>query len=310
MRRSAAGPLIALAVAVTGLVTTPATASTRPPRSAGFPVTIQTQDGAVQITHRPNRILSLSPSATQMLYAIGAGDQVVGVDKYSTYPPNAPRTAFTGAESSAEGYLTLHPDLVILAFDSGHLVAQLNTVHVPTLLLAPATTISGAERQITDLGQATGHLGGAAKTRSALNGFLNREVSAAKGRGRGATYFVEIDQTYYSATSKTFIGAMLSRFGMKDIADAASDASSEYPQLSAEYVVKANPDYVFLADTVCCGQTASTFAKRPGFAALSAVRLHHVIGVNDSVASEWGPHSLESFVTIVAAVLAGHRSSG
>jgi iron complex transport system substrate-binding protein len=271
--------------------------------TAAFPVSVTSGDGTVGIAHRPARILSLSPSATEMLYAIGAGRQVVGVDKYSTYPSSAPRTSFTGYETSAEDYLPKHPDLVILAFSTGHLVAQLQKLHIPTLLLPPATTIAEATGQIAELGTATGHAAEAKRTTSGITTDLARVGHAAGTHGRGMTYYIEIDQTYYSATSKTFIGALFSRFKMVNIADAAHHTGSNYPQLSAEYVIKANPDYVFLADTVCCGQSAKTFAKRPGFATLKAVRLGHVIAVNDSVASEWGPHSMEGFVSVIEKTL-------
>ena len=229
--------------------------------TAAFPVSsVQSGDGSVHIAQRPTRILSLSASATEMLYAIGAGKQVVAVDKYSAYPANAPRTSFTGYETSAEDYLPEHPDLVILSFDTTHLVAQLQKLHIPTLLLPPAATIADAESQITELGAATGHAAAAKTAISGINSDVSRVVRSAGDHGRAATYYFEIDQTYYSATSKTFIGALFSRFHMVNIADAASHTGSAYPQLSAEYIVKANPDYVFLADTVCCGQSAKTFA--------------------------------------------------
>jgi len=274
----------------------------RPSAAATFPVSVQSADGTVDIPSRPDRILSLSASATQMLYAIGAGSQVVGVDKYSTYPPNAPRTKFTGYESSAEDYLHLRPDLVIFAFESGTLIQQLRVLHIPALLLPPATAMAGVYGQLQELGKATGHQSGAQKAQSSLASYLSTEAHSVGGAGRGQSYYIEVDPTYYTATSKTFIGAEFSLFGMQDIADAAGHGSA-YPQISAEYILKENPDYVFLADSVCCHQTAATFSGRPGFSVLSAVRLHHVIAVNDSVASQWGPHTIEEFVSILARVL-------
>ncbi|HTW10848.1 MAG TPA: ABC transporter substrate-binding protein [Acidimicrobiales bacterium] len=247
----------------------------------------------------PTRILSLSPSATQMLYSIGAGHDVVGVDKYSTWPPYAPRTKFTGYETSAEDYLYLHPDLVVFAFQS-NVVQQLKLLGVPSLVLPPATGLPGVYAQITELGALTGHRSGARHVNALLAAEVASDVRTADGGGRGESYYVELDPAYYySATSKTFIGAEFSLFGMRDIADAASHGSA-YPALSPEYVLKADPDYVFLADTVCCRQSPATFARRPGFSALRAVKLHHVIGVNDSVASQWGPHTIELFVHLVA----------
>jgi iron complex transport system substrate-binding protein len=274
-----------------------------------FPVSVRSGGETVQVSSRPTRILSLSPSATQMLYAIGAGPQVVGVDKYSSYPPTAPRTQFTGYESDAEDYLSLHPDLVILAFDTNNLVAQLKTLQIPTLLLPPADNLAGAYAQIAELGEATGHRPGAAREVASLKADLARTTASAGNEAAGRTYYIEVDPTLYTATSSTFIGALFGRLGMRDIANGAGHGSS-YPQLSAEYLVKANPDYVFLADTVCCQQTAATFASRPGFGGLRAVRLHHVIPVNDSLASEWGPHSMEAFLQVLVRAVAGKGGGG
>ncbi|MGH8303132.1 MAG: ABC transporter substrate-binding protein [Steroidobacteraceae bacterium] len=167
-------------------------------------------------------------------------------------------------------------------------------VHLPA-----ATTITGAENQTIELGTATGHAKGARASVSALNADLTHAVAAARGRGKDKTYYIEIDPTYYSATSKTFIGAVFPRFGMRDIADAAEKAGSGYPQISAGYVLKEDSEYVFLADTVCCQVNPKNFSARPGFSTLRAVRVGHVFAVNDSVASEWGPHSLESFVSVI-----------
>ena len=271
--------------------------------SPAFPVSVKSGDGTVRIPARPERILSLSPSATQMLYEVGAGSQLVGVDEYSTWPANAPRTKFTGDESSAEDYLYLRPDLVIFAFASGTLVQQLQKLHIPVLVLPPATTIGNVDSQLGELGTATGHQTGAKNLESSFAADIASAVRGAKGKGRGATYYIELDPTnYYTATSGTFIGAEFSLFGMRDIASAAGHGS-QYPQISPEYILKENPDYVFLADTVCCGINSANFARRPGFSVLAAVRLHHVVGLNDSVATQWGPHTMEAFVNLLSRVL-------
>jgi iron complex transport system substrate-binding protein len=244
-----------------------------------------------------------------MLYEIGAGSQVVGVDEYSTWPANAPRTKFSGDETNAEDYLYLKPDLVIFAYPSGTMIQQLQKLKIPVLLLSAATTIANVDSQLAELGTATGHVSGAKNVESSFAADIASAVRTAGGHGRGATYYIELDPTnYYTATSGTFIGAEFSLFGMRDIADAAGHGS-EYPQISPEYILKEDPDYVFLADTVCCGANAETFARRPGFGVLNAVHLHHVIGVNDSVASQWGPHTMETFVSLLARVLRQGASS-
>lgn len=285
-------PALCSAVVCTALVavgTAPASASSTPMAASAR-------------SHLPARVLSLSASATQMLYGIGAGHQVVGVDKYSTYPPGTPLTKFTGYETNAEDYLYLRPDLVIFPFKTD-LVEQLDDLGIPSLVLPPPSNFAGAYAQISQLGTVTGHEAGARALNASLRAYLSASEREAGTAGRGATYYIELDPVYYyTATSKTFIGAEFSLFGMKDIADPAGHGSG-YPAISAEYILKANPDYVFLADTVCCHQTAATFAKRPGFSSLKAVKLHHVIGVNDSVASQWGPHTIEVFVKQIASTL-------
>jgi len=273
-----------------------------PGPSETFPVTVTSGDGKVRIPAKPTRILCLSASATQMLYSIGAGKQVVGVDKYSTWPPGAPRTKFTGYETSAEDYLYLHPDLVIFAFSEGTLIKQLKLLGIPSLLLPPPAGLAGVYAQINELGLATGHELAARHLDASLHAYLAGANKAAAGAGKGRTYYIELSPDYYTAASKTFIGAEFSLFGMKNIADPASHGTA-YPQISAEYLLKAGPDYVFLADTVCCHVTPANFAKRPALSLLEAVKLHHVFGVNDSVASEWGPHTIEEFVGFLARVL-------
>jgi iron complex transport system substrate-binding protein len=270
--------------------------------SASFPVSVTAANGNVTIPARPTRILSLSPTATEMLYAIGAGPQVAGVDKYSTDPPNAPRTRFDGTEG-AESYVPLHPDLVVIWSDStGKLAGQLATLHIPALLLPPATSIDDTYSQLTVLGRATGHVAEAADETASIRDQLDSITRSVGTRAKGVTYYHEVDNTLYTATSKTFIGALYARLGMVNVADPADHGGSGYPQLSAEYLVKADPDYVFLADTVCCHESAATFAARPGFSAMTAVREDHVVGLPDPIASQWGPRVVDFLRDIAAAV--------
>jgi iron complex transport system substrate-binding protein len=271
--------------------TTAAPSTAAPPE---YPVTVAAGNGNITIVARPTRILSLSATATQMLYTIGAGSQVVGVDKYSTDPPTAPRTSFDGTEG-AESYVPLHPDLVIISpFDTTtKLTTQLATLHINALLLPPAKTIDDTYHQFMVLGRATGHAAEAAREDDLVRQQLDAITRSVGDRAKGRTYYHEVDSTLYTATSKTFIGALYARLGMVNIADPADHAGSGYPQLSAEYLVKANPDYVFLADTVCCHETAATFAARPGFSVLAAVRLGHVVLLPDPVAAQWGPRVVD-----------------
>ena len=121
-------------------------------------------------------------------------------------------------------------------------------------------------------------------------------------RAEKLTYYHELDDTYYSVTSSTFIGQLYSLVGLRNIADEAKGAGGGYPQLSAEYIVDADPDLIFLADTKCCEQTAASVAARPGWGEIAAVRNGAVVEVDDSLASRWGPRIVE-FVRAVALAL-------
>ncbi len=125
---------------------------------------------------------------------------------------------------------------------------------------------------------------------------MRKQIAAAVAsvpKGSKLTVYHELDPTYYSPTSKTFIGRVYALLGLRNIADAADKTGSGYPQLSAEYIVSASPDLIVLADTICCGQTAATVAKRAGWGTIAAVKSGNVVGVSDDIASRWGPRVVE-----------------
>lgn len=126
------------------------------------------------------------------------------------------------------------------------------------------------------------------------------------------TYYYEIaTDPYYSVTSSTFVGSLLSLLGMKSIADAASGAAAAggYPSLSAEFILKANPDYIILADTGSTGggQDAATVRARPGWSVLTAVKDTHIIPLNPDIASRWGPRIADLLRDVVAGMKSGSQ---
>jgi len=265
--------------------------------SATFPVTIAAANGSVLVPERPQRIVSLSPTGTEMLYAIGAGEQVVAVDDQSSYPPDAPKTKLSGFQPNAEAVAQREPDLVVLSDDVNEIVKSLQVLKIPTLQQPAATTLDDSYKQIEQLGAATGHVGEAASLVASMSTKIDRLARPAPERT--LTYYHELDQKLFSVTSKTFIGQVYELAGLRNIADAAEGADAGYPQLSAEYVVQADPDVIFLADTKCCGQTAEKVAQRPGWNQISAVRTGAVVELDDDVASRWGPRIVELLETVV-----------
>jgi iron complex transport system substrate-binding protein len=278
-------PLLALAALV--LPAAGAAAATAPPPSA-FPVTVKAANGPVTIARRPSRIISLSPSATEDLFAVGAGKQVIAVDSYSTSPAQAPRTKLSGFKPNVEAIAGYRPDLVVVSNDVQDIVAQLEKLNIPVLVEPAAADLNGVYAEIEQLGQATGHPGKARRVVRTLRRQVSAIVRSVPRPSKPLTVYHELDQTYYSATSRTFIGQMYTLLGIQNIADKAG-GTSDYPKLSAEYIVASNPDLIVLADTVCCGQTRASVAARPGWSTIAAVRTGEVVPVNDSIASQWGP---------------------
>lgn len=268
---------------------------------AVFPVTVTGANGSVAIAARPTKIVSLSPTATEMLFAIGAGAQVSAVDDQSNYPAGVPTSKLSGFQPNVEAIVGAAPDLVVASNDPGSLVAGLGAAKVAVLLLPAAKTLDDTYGQIGQLGAATGHKAGADRLVKSMKVRMAKAVAAVGDKGKGLTYYHELDNTLYSATSKTFIGALYSSLGLVNIADQAPPGS-DYPQLSAEFIVKADPDVVFLADTKCCKQSAATLKARPGFDKLKAVASGNVVELDDDIASRWGPRVVDLLEKVAAAV--------
>ena len=269
--------------------------------AATYPVTV----GDVTLESQPMRIVSLSPTATEMLYAVGAGSQVVAVDEYSNYPQEAVDlgTKLSGYEPNIEAISEFTPDLVIASYDPGSLVQQLGEIGVPVYLADAVTSIDAAYEQIENIGLLTGHAAEATALTESMRAQIEEAVAGVRLRAEPLSYYHELDNTLYSVTSNTFIGSVYSLFGMRNIADNV-EAGNDYPQLSAEVIVSADPDLIFLADTKCCGETAETVAAREGWGSLKAVTNGNVIELDDDIPSRWGPRIVDFVLAIRDAVAA------
>jgi iron complex transport system substrate-binding protein len=300
------------ALAALALVVVPAIAAcsggavgsgtTGPAGGGGFPVEV----GGTLIPAAPQRIVSASASHTEILYALGAGARVMATDQFSNYPEAAQATAKLDAFNLAvESVAAFAPDLVILSFDPGDVRAGLAALNIPTLLFAPPATLDDVYDQIAALGEATGLNGEAVALAGSMEAEVSRIVSAVSPGGDAITYYFELDPTLYTLTSGTFVGGLLDLLGLENIADPADSDGAGYPQLSAEFVIASDPDFIFLADTQCCGQSAATLAARPGWDSLAALARGRVVGLDDDIASRWGPRLVNLLEVVAAAVRGG-----
>lgn len=270
-----------------------------------YPVTIESDGGTWTIESAPERIVSLSPTATEILFAVGAGDQVVAADAFSNYPPEAPTTELSGFDPNIEAITAFEPDLVVIANDANDLVAGLTALEIPVLLSpAPADIESGYD-EMAILGLASGHVDTTAEVIEQLR--LELEQAFADAPQTPVRVYHELDETYFSASSNGFIGDVYANFGVENIADEADTDGSGFPQLSEEYIVEADPQLIIITDQVT--YSPDDVAARPGWEQISAIEGGNVVVVEADVASRWGPR-LPQFVTAVAGALSSVEPVG
>jgi cobalamin transport system substrate-binding protein len=299
MRRISSSVIAVAAALALTLTACGKSADQAPPApGAAFPVTV----GGVTLTQKPTHIVSLSATATEMLFAIDAGSQVTAVDETSNFPANAPKTNLSSFKPNAEAIAAKQPDLVVLSDDLDHIVDQLKTLKIPVYVAPAAKTLDDSYAQIADLGKLTGHPQEASALAQQMRDDIGKLVKDAPKRATPLKFYYELDDTYYSVTSKSFIGSLFASVGLVNIADGSGTADNAYPQLSAENIVKANPDLIFLADTKCCGQSLATVGQRAGWGNLAAVKGGQVIALDDDIASRWGPRVVDLMRAITTAV--------
>ncbi|MDK1291902.1 MAG: ABC transporter substrate-binding protein [Actinomycetota bacterium] len=279
------------------------TTATTTPVDDGFPVTIAAPNGTVTIESRPERIVSISPTSTEVLFAVGAGAQVVAVDSLSNYPPNAPVTDLVAFTPNIEAIASYDPDLVFISFDPGEVAAGLEAIGIPVIVHEPAVSVDDAYAQWEQVGAATGQIAEAAAVVAETSLRLASAIESLPDGIDSLTYYYEVDPTYYSATSLTFIGGLLGLTEMRNIADEVDVDGFGFPQLTAEYIIDSDPGLILLADTRCCGASVVTIAERPGWDTLTAVVTGSVVELDDDIASRWGPRIAELLEDVVSAIL-------
>ena len=266
---------------------------------------VETAGGVVTLDHKPTKIVSLAPTHTETLFAIGAGSQVIAVDEQSNYPAEAEKvkTDLSGYEPNVEAIAGYEPDLVIISDNTAGLASQLEALDIPVWTGSAADTLDEAYSQIQQLGTLTGNGEAASTLIATMQSDIDTILEGVPESEVPLTYYHELDSTYFSITSDTFLGQLYSLANLQNIADGA-EADTNYPQLSSELIISSNPDLIFLADTKCCGESAATVAARDGWADIAAVKNGGVIEMDDDIASRWGPRIVDYMRAIVDAVTA------
>jgi iron complex transport system substrate-binding protein len=296
--------LRALPIAMVAIVFASVLASPAHAASTKYPLTISSGGFKTTITKEPKRIISLSPSATEIFFSIGADKQILLVDSLSNYPKRAPISDISAFEPNVEAIVGKKPDLVLLSVDSMKSTEIRNALiklNVPVLMEKAPTQLSDVYAEIKVLGKVTNKQTKANALAKKMAANIKLILAKAK-KSSGVRIFHELDDTYYSVTSDTFIGRVYKDFGVINVADAAAGADSYgYPQLSAEYLLKSDPQAIFLADAQY-GVTPESVAKRAGWSQISAVKNNKVFALTADVPSRWGPRLVDFYRDIAKAL--------
>jgi iron complex transport system substrate-binding protein len=278
-------------------------ATARAPSAAAFPLTVTDDLGRkVTVSAVPARIVSLAPSNTEILFAIGAGAQVVGVTTLCNFPPEAQTRAIVGGllarTISVEAIVALRPDLVFAAGALHRTVVEaLERVGIPVVALAPRR-FEEVYANVAMAGRLTGHASEAARVATTMR--ARAAAVAATTRDlepdRRPTVFYEVwHEPLMTAGPGTFIGQMIALAGGRNI---FADVREDYPQISAETVIRRDPAVILGPDHHAQHLTAQKIRARPGWAGIKAVRAGRIYLVNGDIVSRPGPRLVEALEII------------
>ena len=258
---------------------------------------------SVALTQSARRIISLTPTATELLFAIGAGDQVVGVTEYCNFPPEAAKKTrvggFSGATISVEQIVVLKPDLVLLSGDMhGKVIALLENLGVRTFALEPAS-FADVYRDI----RAVGLLAGRTSRAEAVVADMERRIAAIPpwkaGEPRPGVFWELWDDPLMTAGGSTFVSEAIALAGGRNVFE---DLKERWPMVNLEQLMLRKPDWIIAGDDHGETLNAAAVARRSGWSALPAVRNGRVAVVDSDIVSRGGPR-LADAVEALAAIL-------
>lgn len=300
-RRSLLGSIPSLLLALSLAACGTAPASSVPPTlsapspaatAAAFPVTVTDFQGkSVVVPKRPERIVSIGPSITEFLFALGAADRVVGVDDFSDQPAAAKtKEKVGGVKPNVEKIVSLRTDLVLSVQISDGSLERIAAQDIPVLVIEPKS-LSDAARTAAILGTAIG-ADGATLARS-----IEQGLAAVRTKAAGVPkkrVFHEVDASdptkLFTAGPGSFIHELIELAGGVNV---ASGAASPFPQLSPEEIVRADPEVVVLGDAGY-GVTVEQVLARPGWSSITAVRTKRIVPVDPNLMHRPGPRIVEA----------------
>lgn len=279
------------AVPVTSPVASPtATAAAR------YPLTVTDDRGTrVTFTQPVKKVVSVSPSSTEIIFALGAGDRVVAVDDFSDHPAEAKALPKVGGfRTSTEKVVQHQPDLVLAI--TGTLPAELEAQRLNVIVFDPKD-FDGVYRNIDVLGKVLDREAGAGDLIRRMRDRIAAVVERAKTASAKPRVLHELDATdptkIFVAGPGNFVDAMIAAAGGTNV---AASARSQYPQFSSEEIIRANPEIIVLADANF-GATPQAVAARPGWSAIDAVKTGKLYPIDPDIVSRTGPRLADGVET-------------
>jgi iron complex transport system substrate-binding protein len=271
-----------------------------PTAATTFPLTV-TDDAGRQVTFEepPQRIVSIAPSNTEILFALGLADRVVAVDTFSNYPPEATDKPLVGdyLEPELESVVAAEPDLILAAgVHLGTVLPELDTLGLPTVVFEPAN-LDEVFASMLQVGAIAGEPGRATELVCELQARVDAVEAAIAGAPRPRVFF-ELDPGLFTVGPGNFVADVIDRAGGHNI---AADAAEMWPQLSAEAVVADDPEVILLADEIA-GVTPEQVAARPGWQGITAVAQDRVVPIDPDLVARPGPRVVDGLEAVAAAL--------
>lgn len=257
-----------------------------------YPLTVPADEGrSVTFTRAPQRIVSLSPGHTEILFAIGAGGQVAGTDRFSDYPEAAkalPKLEYSN--TNVEAVVALQPDLVIAAGRQRNLVPVFEQAGLRVLPMEEPGSIAGVLDRIRLMGQITDHPAEAETLAATLESRIGAVTEKVAPVTAGPRVYHEVDPKPFAAASNSFVGDIYTLLRSRNIVPVSESA---YPQISAEAIISADPEVIVIGHRLPDG-APDAVKRRPGWNVISAVKHNRIYVVEDNLVSRPGPRVVDA----------------
>lgn len=285
---------------------TPTTTTAAPPKAtpaiqAGFPMAITDNAGRqVTVKQEPQRIISLAPSNTEILFALGLGDKIVGVTTYCDYPEEAKAKPKIGSLIAVdmEKIVAASPNLILASgLQAKQIVPALEGRGLTVVVIEPGN-MGEVLAAIGMVGRITGRIGEAEKLVEQMQARIKDITNKVAASGTSPRVFWEISRELYTPGPSSFIGDMIAQAGGSNI---VKDSSIKYPRLSQEVVIASDPEVIIVGDHTL-QVTAEEIAGRPGWQGISAVKQGRMVPVDPDLVNRAGPRIVDGFEMAARAI--------